>query len=80
MIGTWDSSSLKLYINGQLVASDNTAANGTMPNQSYLRINSEFNRTRGVGGFIYNVQMYNRALSAAEVSQNFNALRRRFGL
>jgi hypothetical protein len=32
------------------------------------------------GGSIYAVQLYNRALSAAEVSQNFNALRGRYGL
>jgi hypothetical protein len=32
------------------------------------------------GGNIYAVQMYNRALSAAEVAQNFNATRSRYGL
>jgi hypothetical protein len=32
------------------------------------------------GGSIYVVQVYNRALSAAEVTQNFNALRTRYGL
>jgi hypothetical protein len=32
------------------------------------------------GGSIYAVQLYNRALSAAEVSQNFNALRGRYEL
>jgi len=31
-------------------------------------------------GNISNTQIYNRALSAAEVSQNFNALRGRFGI
>lgn len=32
------------------------------------------------GGNIYAVQLYNRALSAAEVKQNFNALRGRYGI
>jgi hypothetical protein len=32
------------------------------------------------GGYIPMVQVYNRALSAAEVQQNFNALRGRYGL
>ena len=31
-------------------------------------------------GYIYNVQVFNRALSATEISQNFNALRGRYGL
>jgi len=31
-------------------------------------------------GKIYNASIYNRALSAAEVSQNFNALRGRYGI
>jgi hypothetical protein len=34
----------------------------------------------GFGGSIYTVQLYNRALSAAEVQQNFNALRGRYGI
>lgn len=32
------------------------------------------------GGNLYNVQLYNRALSAAEVLQNFNVLRGRFNI
>jgi hypothetical protein len=31
-------------------------------------------------GNIYSTQVYNRALSATEVQQNFNALRGRFGI
>jgi len=31
-------------------------------------------------GYIPNTQIYNRALSAAEVQQNFNALRGRYGI
>ena len=34
----------------------------------------------GYIGNIYSVKLYNRALSAAEVSKNFNALRGRFGI
>lgn len=32
------------------------------------------------GGSIANISVYNRALSAAEISQNFNALRGRYGI
>jgi hypothetical protein len=33
-----------------------------------------------LNGRIGAVKIYNRALSAAEISQNFNALRNRFGI
>lgn len=78
IIGVWDSSSVSIYINGVLKARDTTAPGGTMPSQSYLRINSEFNRTRGVGGYIYNVQMYNRALHRGEILANYYATKDRF--
>jgi len=79
MIGTYDSSVVKVYINGvEIVSAAKNSAD--MPAQSYLRINSEFNRTRGVGGYIYTTQIYNRALSASEILQNYNAQKSRFGL
>jgi len=36
--------------------------------------------TNGVVGGLYAVQIYNRALSASEIQQNFNALRGRYGI
>lgn len=80
MIGTWDSSTVKLYINGVLqVTANKTGNTAAMPSQSYFRVSSEFNRTRGVNGNVYSVQLYNRALTASEVLQNYNATKQRFG-
>ncbi len=39
-----------------------------------------FNTGRNWNGNISNVQLYNRALSAAEIKQNFEALRGRYGI
>jgi hypothetical protein len=80
---TGDSNRLKCYINGSLL---NVAYNGTIPSTSGPS-NSIFSigNTQGTGGNysdgnISVVQVYNRALSASEVQQNFNALRGRYGV
>jgi len=39
-----------------------------------------FNGTRFFNGLVYAAKIYNRALTAAEVSQNYNATKGRFGL
>ena len=67
------------YKNGKLVSSTTagwyaSTTNGTSP----IRIGSGY--AGAFLGNIYNTMVYNRALTAAEVEQNFNALRGRFGL
>ena len=69
---TRDSTTTSLYQNGSLFAS---ATNSPLTAASY-----SFLGNSNAGGNISNISFYNRALSAAEVSQNFNALRGRFGL
>jgi hypothetical protein len=68
------------YKNGNLITSANaggyaTTANGTSP----IWIGSGY-VGGGFVGNIYSTVVYNRALSAAEVAQNYAALRGRFGL
>lgn len=70
---------INVYFDGNLeVSSTNTSAVSTSQN---YRIGADVN---GAGepfnGNIYSVKVYNRELSSAEVLQNFNALRGRFGL
>ena len=52
-----------------------------------IGIGKAYDLAAGAGTYIYyskhtfsNMRMYNRALTAAEISQNFNALRGRFGI
>jgi hypothetical protein len=76
------------YINGVNVGTGSTRAYTAFPSVSNdLQIGAAANVAAGVGDFIYyskssiaNMKMYNRALSASEVMQNFQALRGRFGI
>jgi len=80
---TGNSNRLKCYINGNLLG---VAYNGTIPSTSGPS-NSVFSigNSQGIGGNfsdgnIAQVSIYNRALSASEVLQNYNATKGRFGL
>ena len=73
------SGAISVYFDGNLEVSA-TNATAVSTNQNY-RIGADVN---GAGepfnGNIYSVKVYNRALTASEVKQNFNALRGRYGL
>lgn len=67
-----------LYLNGVSVAT------GTLPSNPQCNGYTIGNFVGGgsyyFGGYISMSQIYNRALTAAEITQNFNALRGRYGL
>lgn len=67
-----------LYVNGSFVSSFVSAQTFTTTSPT-LGINGLGNEERFAGNF-YSFSYYNRALSAAEVSQNFNAYRGRYGV
>ena len=76
---TYDNGSPKIYINGILDASSSSTLT---PASSYY--GNDVGRL-GVGsqyfdGRISNLQVYNRALTAQEVLQNYNAQKSKFGL
>lgn len=75
--GTWDGTTMRAYRNGVQIGTPTTPG-GTMAttNSNYfLSANGE-----GLNGTIFNVQVYNRALSAAEIAQNYQVLAPRLGL
>lgn len=83
IVGTYTSGSRILYINGVQVNSDSQA--GTIgTNTSGMSIGA-YGGNSGSNAYWYNgalsiCRLYNRALSAAEVLQNFNAIRGRYGV
>jgi hypothetical protein len=82
---TYNSGNCILYLNGTNVASG-TVLTLNNPNASYTRLG--YNTWAGAGpgvsnylsGNIPTTQIYNRVLTQAEITQNFNALRGRFGI
>jgi hypothetical protein len=78
--GTYSSASTKIYTNGVL---EGTIANQTLLSQTGVkqgRIAADSGTANYMGGNVAIAQIYNRALSAAEVLQNYNATKTRFGL
>jgi len=73
-----------LYINGSLVGSNTnkTGSFGASSNQFRIGTDSAFPSliTYPMQGSMSNYLVYNRALSASEVLQNYNATKSRFGL
>lgn len=83
MTVTFDGSNIKFYVNGELNGSTVT---GSTPGSSGLGIHigerwdAPFFPQSFLDGSIPIVRLYNRGLSAAEVSENFMANRSRFGI
>lgn len=80
VVGTYDGTNKVLYINGVAESSvvisniiNNTSTLGSVGYLRYLN-NQQFNGRIGVA------RIYDRALSASEVLQNYNAQKSRFGL
>ena len=76
---------MRIYINGIESGTGLAQTGDIQTNTQQLTTGVRFN-ARGGGndsffsGRIYNNKIYNRALSASEVLQNYNAYKSRFGL
>ena len=80
--GNFTSTSFDLYVNGLYGASLSGAKTKIWTDTSTSYNISLLNRPSifYYSGNIYNTQIYNRALSATEILQNYNATKSRFGL
>lgn len=78
IVASQGTSAVDYYINGTYINSINNASAYTT-NVDNVRI-ARSNADTYTAAKISNFQFYNRALSAAEIQQNFNALRGRFGI
>jgi hypothetical protein len=84
LVGQRDGANFKTYLNGTLtmnVTSSGFTTSSIINNAGRsLRINNSGLESLYTKADNANVKIYNRALSADEVSQNFNALRGRYGI
>ena len=80
-VGTYDNTTVRVYKDGQLFDSITHSGGGqlkTMSNSTTIGLSpgtSEY-----LDGRLAQVSIYNKALTASEIQQNFNALRGRFGI
>ncbi len=79
IVGTYDGANLKLYVNNSNVV---TTANTTVvqANTGGFRLMRRWDNPDYWGGRLAIYRVYNRAITASEVSQNYSAERGRFGL
>ena len=78
MVGTYDGTTVRLYINGNSVASQSYTAG--IPQSTTFRIGNESGRSYYSNMDLPLARIYNRALTASEIQQNFNAIKGRYGL
>ena len=82
VVATFSGTQVKLYVDSELVSNSTIFSSTTMKDDSGdWAIGA--NQPNGVNDFegkISNVSIYDKALTAQEVTQNYNALKGRFGL
>ena len=71
-------SNLFVYLNGILIKTG--SSNASIGSTSNFRLGASSGGNELFQGKIYNIQIYNRALTEQEILQNYNATRKRFGL
>jgi hypothetical protein len=81
IVGTYDGSIMRAYLNGVQIYAE--AQTGTIPDATYVLGTYGLGLTDGVhnfNGLLPLSRIYDRALTATEVMQNFNAMRGRYGI
>jgi hypothetical protein len=77
IVGTWDGTTSRLYKNASEIGTN--VPGGTLDGGN-LTYNIGGIGSETINGNIAQASIYNRALTAAEIQQNFNALRGRYGI
>jgi hypothetical protein len=77
---TYESGSLKLYYNGNLVVTNSASASIDNTGTLFLGKRADGLNTNFTSGSIANALIYDRVLTAAEIKQNFNTMKSRFNI
>ena len=78
MVMTYDGATGYGYINGSLRASGSIGSNGASNGVTLLSTYTSSGALERLTGRVATARVYNRALSAAEIQQNYNALKGRY--
>lgn len=77
---TYDGTTASFYLNGSFLSSGNIGSNGASNGVTVLGTYTAGSAQERLTGRVAIARVYNRAITAAEVNQNFQALRGRFGI
>jgi hypothetical protein len=78
---TYDGSATRLYLNGRLDTGSNVAVGTIAASSANFLIGSTYTAGNSAfSGNVSNIKLYNRALSATEILNNYNVTKKRFGL
>ena len=80
MVITLNGTTQTFYINGVSVASNSSGAAPSLSGTNFVIGTRSNLSSQYLNGNIYQAKFYNRALSAQEVKQNYNATKKRYGL
>lgn len=80
VVGTYDGSLLKLFINGVSQGTPTSYTGTPTTSNGGIRIGRRWDNPDYFTGHLSSIKLYNRALTDAEIRQNFNAGRGRFGI
>jgi len=79
--GVWTaSSSIKVYVNGVLERTTDATGRSNLRTSTNNWVMGSITTTNFTSGYTAIAQIYNRALSATEIKQNYNATKGRYGL
>ena len=79
IVGSFDGTTLKLYVNGDLAQSQNVAGQTSSSNESGIRLMRRWDGAEYWGGWLKSVKIYNGALSPSEVTSKFDNEKLSFG-
>jgi hypothetical protein len=80
IVGTYDSSYLRVYVNGGVNIATATTATPTWANDGGINLMRRWDSADYFGGKLAIVRIYSTALSSGQINANFNAERGRFGI
>jgi hypothetical protein len=79
VVGTYDGSNNRIYVNGTLAGINTNVISGNVrTNGTYYLVRSDAGNIDYGKLNMYSHKLYNKALTASEIQQNFNALRGRY--
>lgn len=80
IVGTYDGSSLTLYINGTLVITNPNVNTNSISSQGGIKLMKRWDNYDYWGGRLATVNIYSSALNQAEITSKWNLTKSRFGL